>query len=134
MSYRIKEYPNGISPRPPAPPSQSIKRIPVGDRTEQIRKSTRWMNNYGMYNLEDLSVRVVDDRHAVISYTKNEVNNSDHHVDVRVGFFDKLQGVTLEQKLQRVHAKTLQYMQEHNDTVLKNKNKSQALTERLRGN
>lgn len=62
----------------------------------------RFLRDYGLWKVDEIQVRVIEDNLAWIDYEKYEKNAYRHRIVVGVGFFEKRKGITLEDKLNKV--------------------------------
>lgn len=61
----------------------------------------RFLRDYGLWKVDEIKVRILNDNLAWIDYEKYEVNAERHRIAVRVGYFERRRGVSLEDKLHK---------------------------------
>lgn len=79
------------------------------------------LNSQGLWAISEIKVRVIDNNLVWIDYHKYVVNAETHRDVVKVGFFEKRKGVTLEEKVQSHLDKLKNRLEKENIQILKRK-------------
>jgi predicted GIY-YIG superfamily endonuclease len=81
----------------------------------------RFLRDYGLWKVDEIQVRVVEDNLAWIDYEKYEKNADRHRIVVRVGFLERRKGITLEEKIGSVLAELKNKLIKDNEKIKRHK-------------
>lgn len=81
----------------------------------------RFLRDYGLWKVDEIQVRVIENNLAWIDYEKYEKNAERHRIVVRVGFFERRKGITLEDKLHKVILELKNKLIKDNEVIKRHK-------------
>jgi hypothetical protein len=88
------------------------------------------IEKWGEWAINNMIVRVESNVWAKIEYTKYEMNGDTYYKNVILWFWDKFQGVTLEEKVQRKMNKLIDKLKKKNINISKCREMSERLNEK----
>lgn len=111
---RVDPWGSPIDDTPMAP-----KKINVGSNKQpgppkMITHAREWA-------VDEMTVKIYSDRVARIKYFKYEVNAYNHAKTVRVSFWDRMNGITLESKLDEAFEALRSELEAQNEVIRKRK-------------
>lgn len=81
----------------------------------------KFLTHYGLWKIDEIKVRIINDNLAWIDYQKYEMNADKYRDVVNVGFFERRKGISLENKISKHLEKLKRKLEQENEKIIKHK-------------